>query len=102
MNGNPTLTLSMPDGVTYSVAFDRFDLDRIRYSWRIAVESHNVADAASDLSMVQYEPDLADALRTLLCFANGDPSLFPNLTAAGLDLAQCAEDAAMELGGEDE
>lgn len=98
----PTLTLAMPDGLTYAVAFDRYDGDRCRYWWRIAVESHNVADECDDLSMVG-EPDLTAALETLLTFASctDDPArLFPNLHRAGLDLEQSATEAHMEIAQE--
>ena len=98
----PTLTLEMPDGLTYSVAFDRYDGDRCRYHWRIAAEAHNVADECDDLSMVG-EPDLAEALDTLLVFASctDEPArLFPNLTRAGADLGEAASMARLELGSD--
>jgi hypothetical protein len=85
-SNHPTLSLDI-DGTTFAVAFDRYDGNRCRYWWRIAVESHNVADENTDLT-APGEPDLPDALRTLLTFANGAPDLFPNLHAAGADLEE--------------
>lgn len=98
----PTLTLEMPDGLTYSVAFDRYDEQRCRYHWRIAAEAHNVADECDDLSIVG-EPDLPEALDALLAFASctDDPArLFPNLARAGADLAEAASMARLELGSD--
>lgn len=100
---NPTLTLTV-HGVTFSVAFDRVDAaqhDRMRYLWEIAAEGANVRDAGDDLTCVG-EPDLCEALRTLIVFAEcGDRgALFPNLHAAGLDFDELH--AGYELGGDPE
>jgi hypothetical protein len=49
------------------------------------------------------EPDLAEALDTLLVFASctDEPArLFPNLTRAGADLGEAASMARLELGSD--
>lgn len=99
MNTNPTLTLDL-DGCTFAVAFDRYDGNRCRYWWRVAIDSHNVADENTDLT-APGEPDLVDALGSLLTFVNGDPSLFPNLHAAGADLEELSSAGLDWLKGED-
>jgi hypothetical protein len=79
---DPVLSLTL-DGITVAVQFDRYDLDRCRYRYRVSCEGHNIADEGDDLSCVG-EPDLVDALRTLGAFMR--PDLFPNLHQAGADL----------------
>ena len=96
----PTLSLTHA-GITYSAQFDRADGPiRLRYEWKVEVESHNVADTNDDLSIAHERVDLADALRKLVGFTLTNPTLFPNLAAAGCDFTQPSADAHYMLGGE--
>ena len=73
MNENPVLTIR-DLGLDISVWFDRYDGDRCQYGYRIADKSAIPTDPnggvlaeGTDLRS-PGEPDLCDALRTLLVF----------------------------------
>ena len=88
----PVLTLELM-GVSVSVQFDRYDLDRSRYNYRVTCQ--NVTDQGDDLAHAG-EPNLSRALGDLFGFMS-DPSLFPNLSRAGLDLEELSGMGTMEL-----
>ena len=92
-----SLTLEL-DGTTFAVAFDRYETGRVRYWWRVAIDSHGIADEGTDLSCAG-EIDLADALRSLIVFVSDDMDNFPNLRNAGADLEDQAYDACSLLAG---
>jgi hypothetical protein len=88
----PTLTLTMPDGVELAVSFDRWDQHRTRWHWSLGIPSHGILDTGDDLAHGQG-CDYFAALDTLAAFIESDSAhIFPNLHRAGLDLDRVGSD----------
>jgi hypothetical protein len=63
----PILT-ARANGIDYSVAFDRYDGDRVQYAYNIALDGETIADGEDLRSGSGDDVNLADMLGTLLDF----------------------------------